>query len=69
MKKSRLLKWTRWNRPVIDKALSRLAGIEPGLVQQARLAVSVDGWIDRNDEAGERLAQLCEQEAPGENLA
>lgn len=69
MRGSRKLKWTRWDRPIIDKALSRLAGIEPSLVQKARLSVSHEGWVDRNDEAGERLAKLCEQEAPGEELA
>jgi hypothetical protein len=63
------LKWTRWDRPVIDKAMRILAGTDPALVQRAQRAVSADGWVDRNDEAGERLAQLCSYEAPGEDMA
>lgn len=66
--RSRPVKATRWDRPIIEKALSRLAGLAPGLVEPARRSVSVDGWIDRMSEAGERLAQLCAEEAPGEEL-
>jgi hypothetical protein len=65
---SKNLAWKRWDRPVIEKALSRMVSIDgPGLVQQARMAVNREGWVDMNGKAGKRLAELCAEEAPGED--